>query len=130
MVEEGESGHRGREERRGRRLSVDLPASLDRRQPRTVRVLDLSLTGCLIRSDAALDRGAVVDLRIELPEGAITAKARVAETSIDGDSLRSPAPHHLAGLEFLGLPAADEMRVRSFLDSEGRRRASARSAPP
>ena len=38
-------------------------------KPRRAHVLDLSLVGCLVRDRAALARGAVVDLRIELPDG-------------------------------------------------------------
>ena len=45
-------------------------------------------------------------------------KARVAEASIDGDSLPDARQRHLAGLEFLGLAAIDEVRLR-FLRRRG-----------
>jgi hypothetical protein len=117
--------HDGRDERRDRRVPVDLPATLGGRRARTARVADLSLVGCLVRTQASLDNGAVVDLRVELPDGVLRMKARVAEASIDGDSLPGPARQFLAGLEFLALAAADELRLRAFLDSEARRRRSA-----
>jgi hypothetical protein len=117
--------HDGREERRGRRVPVDLPATLGGRHARPARVADLSLVGCLLRTEASLDAGAIVDLRVELPDGTLRTKARVAEASIDGDSLPGPSRHFLAGLEFLALAAADELRLRAFLDAEARRRRGA-----
>ena len=122
-------GHKGREDRRRPRLRVDLPAQVGGRLPREARVLDLSLTGCLLRCGGAPDPGTVIDVRVELPDGPVTAKARVAETSLDGASLPGPTPSYLAGLEFLGLPAADEVRLRAFLEAERKRRTGARSAP-
>ena len=73
--------------------------------------------------------GAVVDLSIELPDGVLRTKTRVAETSIDGDSLPGPSPRVLAGLEFLALAAADELRLRAFLDIEAKRRRGAHTPP-
>jgi hypothetical protein len=122
-------GLKGREGRRQPRLRVDLAARVLGRTPRAARVLDLSLTGCLLRSEAGLDVGTVVDIRIELPAGELTAKGRVAETSLDGDSLSHGAPQHLAGIEFLRLPAAGETLLRGFLDAERKRGTGARSAP-
>lgn len=90
--------------------------------------MDASLVGCLIRSATDLDAGAVVDLVIELPEGAVRTKASVAQSSVDGESLPGP-PKFLAGLEFLGLAATDEQRLRSFLEEETRRRAGAGEPP-
>jgi len=85
--------------------------------------------GCLVRADATLDAGAVVDLSIELPDGVLRTKARVAEASIDGDSLPGPSPRVLAGLQFLALAAADELRLRAFLDAEAKRRRGAHTPP-
>ncbi len=122
MIErEGSGGVDGRDSRRGRRVRVDLPASVGGRSPRAARVVDASLVGCLLRCEADLDAGAVVDLLLELPDGPVRTKARVAQTSLDGQSMPGPT-RYLAGLEFLGLPAADEPRLRSFLESESRRR--------
>ena len=119
----------GEEARRGPRVRVDLPATVGGRYARTARVVDLSLVGCLVRSESALDAGAVVNLRIELPDGPLEAKARVAGVSIDGDSLPGPARQFLAGLEILALAAAAELRLRAFLEQESKRRRGAHTPP-
>jgi hypothetical protein len=115
--------------RRAPRLAVALEASLSGRSPRSVAVIDLALGGCLVRGDAAFDVGAIFDLTLQLEGTPLVVKVRVAETSLDGDSLSESQPRYLGGLQFLGLTAADELRLRSFLESEGRRRRSA-DAPP
>lgn len=122
------AGPGGRDLRRKRRVAVDLPASIGGRRSGEARVVDLSLVGSLLRCETALDLGEVVDLTIELPGGPLRVKARVAERSLDGASLPGAA-RALAGLEFLGLPAADEPRLRSFLDAESRRSAGEGKAP-
>ena len=118
-----------RDGRREPRVPVELDAALGGRSPRAARLIDLSLNGCLLRSAAALDPGAVVDLRFELPDGTLRTKARVAEASVDGDSLPGDEPSFLAGLEFLGLAAADELRLRAFVAEQARRRRSAHTPP-
>jgi hypothetical protein len=125
----GPENHDGWDERRGRRVTVDLPATIGGRRARPARVADLSLVGCLVRTEASLDSGAVVDLRMELPDGVLRTKARVADASVDGDSLPGPSKRFLAGLEFLALAAADEIRLRAFLDAEARRRRGAHTPP-
>jgi hypothetical protein len=85
--------------------------------------------GCLVRTEATLDAGAVVDLTIELPDGVLRTKMRVADASIDGDSLSGPPSRVLAGLEFLALAAADEIRLRAFLDGEAKRSRGAHTPP-
>jgi hypothetical protein len=70
-----------------------------------------------------------VDLHVEMPDGRLRAKARVAEASIDGDSLPTSRDSFLAGLEFLELSATDEIRLRSFVEAEARRRRGAHPAP-
>jgi len=115
--------------RRAPRLAVAIEASLSGRAPRSVTVIDLSLVGCLVRGDAVFDVGAIFDLALTLEGSPLAVKVRVAETSLDGDSLSESRPRHLAGLQFLSLPAADELRLRSFLESEGRRRRSADTPP-
>jgi hypothetical protein len=117
------------EGRRERRLAVELPARLGGRAPRVGQVVDISLKGCLFRGETALDSGAVVDLEVELPDGPLQAKARVAGASLDGDSLPGPPARFLCGLEFLGMGGADEHRLRSFIDAESRRRRGAHTAP-
>jgi hypothetical protein len=116
--------------RREPRVVVDLPATLVGRATHSGRVVDLSLMGCLLRSAAPLDGGAVVDLQLELPDGGLRTKARVAAASLDGDSLPEGRQQFLAGLEFFGLAAADELRLRRFVAAESRRRKGAHPAPP
>ncbi len=70
-----------------------------------------------------------MDLDVEMPDGTLRTKARVAEASIDGDSLPEAQHRFLAGLEFLGLAAADELRLRSFISAESRRRRGAHTPP-
>jgi hypothetical protein len=125
----GPKNHDGRDERRGPRVPVDLEARIGGRAERPARVADLSLMGCLVSTEATLDAGAVVDLTIELPDGVLRTKMRVAEASLDGDSLSGPPPRVLAGLEFLALAAADEIRLRAFLDIEAKRRRGAHTPP-
>jgi hypothetical protein len=114
--------------RRAPRVRVERPGRLTGRAPHPVTVMDLSLTGCLVRCVALLDAGAVLDLAIDLEDGPLTAKVRVAEASVDGTAA-ADGPGCLAGLEFLGLPARAETRLRRFLDEERRRRRSADAAP-
>jgi hypothetical protein len=111
--------------RRAPRLAVELPGSLVSRRSRAVTVVDLSLTGCLVRGDAALDAGQVLDLRTELHSAPFTAKVRVTESYLDGSAGSAAAPRYLAGLAFLGLQAQEEARLRLFLDEERRRRRGA-----
>jgi PilZ domain len=115
----------GRDARRRLRVAVDLPAQLGGRRPGPGRVADVSLVGCLVRTETTLVAGAVVDLTVELPDGPLRTKARVADASVDGASLRGPSRQFLAGLEFLALGAADELRLRAFIDAEAKRRRGA-----
>jgi len=116
--------------RRSPRLDIEIPASLLGRARISVTVVDLSQRGCLVRCDRSLDPGKVLDLRLDLGGRPFEAKVKVAESSVDGASLSEPRPRHLAGLEFLSLPAEEELRLRSFLDAERRRRQRARPSPP
>jgi len=118
----------GREGRRGQRTPVDLTAVVGGRQKKSARALDLSLVGCLLRTPAPLARGSVLDLTLELPDGPLRTKGRVAEASIDGEAPPGPQSF-LAGVEFLGLAAGDETRLRSFLDAEIKRRRVENSPP-
>src|SRR5262249_4920378 len=115
--------------RRAPRMAVALEASLCGRSPRSVTVVDLAVGGCLVRGDAAFDAGAILDLALPLGGAPLAVKVRVVETSLDGDSLPESQPRYFAGLKFMSLSAADEIRLRSFLRSEGRRRRSADSPP-
>jgi hypothetical protein len=125
VIEQGRHGSRN--VRRKRRVATDLPATIGPRHSTAARVVDLSLAGCLVRCDAAVDAGEVLDLQVELPDGPLRVKARVADASLDGAAPPGTA-RSLAGLEFLGLAAADEPRLRGFLDAESRRSAGADKA--
>jgi hypothetical protein len=125
----GIGGGGTRDSRRQRRVSVDLPATLGLRGRHEARVVDVSLVGCLVRSAAALAGGAVIDLQVDLPDGPLRTKVRVAEASLDGASLPAEQPNFLAGLEFLSLGAVEEARLRRFVESESRRRRGANTPP-
>jgi hypothetical protein len=107
--------------RRARRLPVHLEGSLCGRKRREVTLLDMSLTGCLVRCDCRLDTGAILDLSLEMARDPFLAKVRVTEASVDGSAPQGGPAAYLAGLEFLGLSARDEARLRRFLDDERRR---------
>jgi c-di-GMP-binding flagellar brake protein YcgR len=107
--------------RRARRVSVSLAGTLRGRSARPVTAVDLSLTGCLLRCEAALDRGSIHDLELPLAERGLRAKARVTDSSRDGAAFG-----FLVGLEFVQLPARDLDALRAFLDAEARRCARSR----
>lgn len=108
--------------RRARRVSVALPGTLRGRSARAVTVVDLSLTGCLLRCEAPLDAGSIHDLELPLAGSALLAKARVTESSRDGDAVAEGGPQRfLVGLEFVQLKARDQAGLRAFLDQEARR---------
>ena len=111
--------------RRAPRRPTALEGSLSGRSRRAVTVVDLSLTGCLVRGDKALDRGAILDLRLDLLPRPIEVKVRVADSSVEGESLASGPPHYLTGLQFLGLPIGAAARLSPFFASERRRRGGA-----
>src|SRR4051794_19484692 len=110
--------------RRAPRLSVDRPGSLKGRRPRAVTVIDLSLSGCLVRCESLLVHGAILDLDIALEDGALPVRVRVVESSMDGEAGPEGGTGCLAGLEFVGLPPREDARLRRFLDEEKRRRRS------
>jgi len=118
----------GRDGRRGPRTPVDIEAVVGGRTPRAGRVADLSVVGCLVKTEAALASGAVLDVTLGLPDGPLRVKGRVAEASRDGEA-RAGETRFLAGIEFLALAAADEGRLRAFLEAETKRRRIARTPP-
>jgi hypothetical protein len=115
--------------RRAPRLSVDRPGRLKGRLPHAITVIDLSLTGCLVRCGTLLDRGAILDFEMALDDGPLLAKVRVAEASLDGARAAEEGASCLAGLSFLALPPLEGMRLRRFLDEERRRRHGADATP-
>jgi hypothetical protein len=105
--------------RRAPRISTALTGSLLGREPEPVVVLDLSLTGCLVRCRSLLDRGAIRDLHLALGDESLTAKVRVQDASLDGAASADEA-RFLTGLQFLALPAREALRLRVFLDAARR----------
>jgi len=109
--------------RRAPRLPVELPARLRGRTPRPARVVDLSVSGCLVRADRALEPGAIRDVEIELPGGPFHAKARVRQSCLDGQAVAGAQTAYLLGLEFLRVEAGEEEALRRYLASLGSGRA-------
>ncbi len=107
---------------------MDLEAVVEGRAKHQARVADLSLMGCLLRTEKGLARGAVLDLTLALPDGPLRVKARVVEASLDG-AAPPGAAGYLAGLEFLAVAAGDEARLRGFLEAEAKRRRVANTPP-
>jgi hypothetical protein len=115
--------------RRAPRLSVDRPGIVKGRLPHAITVIDLSLTGCLVRCGTLLKAGAIMDFEMSLEDGPLSAKVRVAEASVDGAAAGSEGSGCLAGLAFLSLPPREDARLRRFLDEERRRRRGADASP-
>ena len=110
--------------RRAPRVPIDVEGRLIGRLAHTVRAVDLSLTGCLVRCDTLLVHGAILDLELGIAREPLAAKVRVAESFLDGVT-PSAEGGYLAGLEFLGLLPQEANRLRTFLDGERRRRQGA-----
>src|SRR5262245_54955511 len=107
--------------RRAPRLAVDLEGSLTGRVVHPVRLVDLSLTGCLVRCETLIEPGAILDLRLQLGDAPLTAKVRVVDSSLDGSAAPEQSPGAMAGLDFVSLAAQDQTRLRRFLEDERRR---------
>ena len=114
--------------RRSPRLAVERDGQLSGRHPRAVKILDLSAAGCLVRTDAPLEPGAILDLELRLGPDTIAAKVRVSHACIDGAAQPDQPARFLTGLSFLGLSAREEAALRRFLEDERRRRRSADAA--
>jgi hypothetical protein len=113
--------------RRAPRLKTRLGGSLVGRAAREVEVLDLSLRGCLVRSPATFDHGAILDLHLGIGGDPVVAKVRVSSASLDGSALGGDDPRYLLGLEFIRLAAQGQARLQRFLDEERRRAAPSRA---
>jgi c-di-GMP-binding flagellar brake protein YcgR len=101
--------------RRAPRLATTIAGLLRGRCARRVTALDISLTGCLVRADQNLEAGSIQELELALGSETIETRVRVTETSVDG-AADDGGPRFLIGLEFLGLGARQETRLRDFLD--------------
>jgi hypothetical protein len=110
--------------RRAPRQQIRLEGSLSGRASREVTLVDLSVTGCLLRSCTRLDHGAILDLSLQLDDGPLAAKVRVTETSLDGACAEGEEKRFLTGLEFLGLPPRDAERIRNLMSQERRKRSA------
>jgi hypothetical protein len=115
--------------RRAPRLTVLRRGTVKGRLPHAITVVDLSLTGCLVRCGTLLKPGAILDFEMALDDGPLLAKVRVAESSVDGAAATDDTSGCLAGLAFLGLPPLEDARLRRFLDEEKRRRLGADASP-
>jgi len=115
--------------RRAPRLSVERAGRLKGRLPHAITVIDLSHTGCLVRCGTLLKSGAILDFEMDLDDGPLSTKVRVAEASVDGSAGAGDSQSCLAGLEFMGLPPREDARLRRFLDEERKRRQSADASP-
>jgi hypothetical protein len=115
--------------RRAPRLSIERPGRVKGRLPHAIIVIDLSLTGCLVRCGTLLKSGAILDFEMDLDDGPLSTKVRVADASVDGAASADAEQACLAGLEFMGLPPREDARLRRFLDEERRRRRSADASP-
>jgi hypothetical protein len=111
--------------RRAPRLAVDLEGSLVGRVAHPVRLVDLSAVGVLLRCDALLEPGSILDLHLRLQEEPFVAKVRVIDSSVDGSAGPEGAPRALVALDFVSLAARDQARLRRFLEDERRRKRSA-----
>jgi hypothetical protein len=113
--------------RRAPRLSVLRRGTVKGRLAHAITVVDLSMTGCLVRCGTLLKPGAILDFEMTLDDGPLVAKVRVADASVDGAGAEAADDTSgcLAGLAFLGLPPLEDARLRRFLDEERRRRRGA-----
>ncbi len=103
------------------RLATHLAGSLTGKRRVDVQVLDLSLTGCLVRCPASLDRGLIMDLTLQIEGGEFSAKVQVADSSQDGQA-GSEGVLYLVGLAFLALPLEGEHLLRRFFQQERSKR--------
>jgi c-di-GMP-binding flagellar brake protein YcgR len=101
--------------RRAPRVTTRLSGEILGRSTQVVSVFDLSRSGCLVRTEKRLAADAVIDLRFQLEDGELLAKARVVESSIDGASLQDGRTSYLSGLRFLDLKPYDEQRLLRYL---------------
>ena len=76
------------------------------------RTLNLSLSGLLLDTPVFVDPGSAVRVTLSLGEEMLELKGRLAHISpgVEG--------RYCAGVEFVGLDAADRKRLRDFLGEE------------
>jgi c-di-GMP-binding flagellar brake protein YcgR len=101
--------------RREPRVTTRLSGEILGRSAQAVSVFDLSRSGCLVGTDKCLAADAVIDVRFQLEDGDLLAKARVVESSIDGATLQDGRTSYLSGLRFLDLKPHDEQRLLRYL---------------
>jgi c-di-GMP-binding flagellar brake protein YcgR len=103
--------------RRAPRVAARCEGVLLGREERPVRLVDLSVGGCLVSGEARLAPGALHDLRLQLEDGPLNAQVRVADCSVDGSSLDRDQTLYLSGLQFVALPPSDERRLLRLVES-------------
>lgn len=106
--------------RRAERIPVSLAAELQGRGTVPIVVVDISLSGALVRVPRAVDPGSIFDLHLPLPSGNLRGKVRVADCSRDGNS-GEETPVWLSGIEFLAFAVEDRERLRQYLEGARRR---------
>jgi hypothetical protein len=111
--------------RRAPRLAIELEGSLVGRVAHPVRLVDVSAVGVLLRCEALLEPGAILELHLALRQEPFVAKVRVIDSSVDGTAVPEGASQALVALEFVSVSAQDQTRLRRFLEDERRRRRSA-----
>lgn len=117
--------------RSAQRVSVDIDGAIKGGVRHAVKVLDLSMTGCLVRGPSHHPTGAILDLDVALTRGvALHTKVYVVDASLDGAAMESGERAYLTGLRFLALAPQDAEALRRFLDQEDRRRRCAHSPAP
>jgi c-di-GMP-binding flagellar brake protein YcgR len=109
------------EHRRSPRLRTNLRGILNGRTRHEIEIVELSITGCLARSQKAFDTGRILDLELYLGDASLSTKVRIIETCVNGDAGGDRPTSYLVGLSFLTIPSMSEYRLRLFIDKEKRR---------
>ena len=113
------------------RVSVDIDGALKGGVRHAVKVVDLSMTGCLVRSQSRHPTGAILDLDVALnAANALHTKVQVVDAALDGATMETGGQAYLTGLRFLALTPPDTVALLRFLDQEDRRRRRAHSPAP
>jgi hypothetical protein len=93
-------------------------------------VVDLSLTGCLVRCGTLLKSGAILDFEMDLDDGPLSAKVRVADASVDGAPRGGRPGPAWPAFRSWGLPPREDARLRAVSwTRRGKRRQSADASP-
>lgn len=101
-------GYHGQERRKHKRLQTDhLSVMSEMPSASEVKVMNLSMSGILIKADRRLDIGKTYVLKIGYQEKKVFAKTRVAWSLLiagTGDTQGNVTPLYVAGMQFHGGP--------------------------